>query len=339
VTAPPRRTPPPGVRATAPLRLDFAGGWTDVPPFATREGGLVVNAAIDLRVEVEFEPGREGLLLRSEDLGQAARVRTAADLLLDGTLDLHKAAVRMLPPGPGTLRSRSRVPPGSGLGSSGALDVALVAALARVRGETLSAEEIAREGWHLEAVEAGNPGGRQDQYAAALGGFHQFEFLGDEVRIQRLEPDPGFAAELESRLMVCYTGQSRVSGATIARVMAAYEAGVPAVTSALHAMRSLAREMAAALVAGDLSRIGLLLSDNWAAQQRLDPGICTPEMAALERAMRQAGALGGKAAGAGAGGSMFFLMGDDPERGRRAALAAGAELLPLRWSPAGVEIC
>ncbi|MBK7349603.1 MAG: hypothetical protein IPI92_07065 [Gemmatimonadetes bacterium] len=330
---------PPTVRASAPVRLDFAGGWTDVPPFATREGGVVVNAAIDLRVEAEFEPGRGGLLLRSEDTRQAAMVRHAGELAADGVLDLHKAAVRMLPPGPGTLRTRSPVPPGSGLGSSGALDVAMVAVLAQARGERLAAAAIAHEGWHLEAVEAGLPGGRQDQYAAALGGFHRLAFQADAVEVTPLAVPAAAAADLERRLVLCYTGRSRVSGETIARVMAAYAAGDRTVAGALHRLREIAERMAAALTAGDLAQVGALLSANWAAQQALDAGMCTPEMAALDQAMREAGAIGGKAAGAGAGGSMFFLMGDDPEPGRRAAAAQGATLLPVRWTSAGVETC
>lgn len=339
VTAGPARPLPPTVRASAPVRLDFAGGWTDVPPFATREGGLVVNAAIDLRVEAEFEPGRAGLLLRSEDTRQAAMARHAGELAHDGVLDLHKAAVRMLPPGPGTLRTRSPVPPGSGLGSSGALDVAMVAALAAARGERLTPAEIAHEGWHLEAVEAGLPGGRQDQYAAALGGFHRLAFHDGVVEATALGVPAAAAAELERRLVLCYTGRSRVSGETIHRVMAAYAAGDRRVADALTALRGIADRMATALQAGDLSLVGTLLSANWTAQQALDAGMCTPEMAGLERAMREAGARGGKAAGAGAGGSMFFLMGDDPEPGRRAAAALGATLLPVRWTNVGVETC
>lgn len=339
MTEPPRRAPGPTVRTSAPVRLDFAGGWTDVPPFVEREGGLVVNAAIDLRVEVEFEPGGQGLLLQSEDLRQAARIRTASDLVLDGTLDLHKAAVRMLPPGPGTLRSRSQVPAGSGLGSSGALDVALVGTLARVRGDDLTPEEVAREAWQLEAREAGIPGGRQDQFAATFGGFHVFGLTADETEVRPLQLAAGFAAELERRLVLCYTGQSRVSGATIARVMGAYEAGERGVTAALHELKRIAAGMVEALEEGAFERVGALLAANWAEQQRLDPGMSTPAMQALEQAMRAAGALGGKAAGAGAGGAMFFLMREDPEPGRDAARSAGAELLPVRWSPGGVEPC
>ncbi len=339
MTTPPPRVLPPVARASAPVRLDFAGGWTDVPPFSAREGGVVVNAAITLRVEAEFEPGREGLLLRSEDLNQAAVARSAADLAPDGVLDLHKAALRMFPPGPGTLRTRSAVPPGSGLGSSGALDVALVAVLTELRGETVGPEELAAHGWELEAVEAGHAGGRQDQYAAALGGVHRLTFNDPTVVAERLEPDDAFMAELQRRLLICYTGQSRVSSDTISRVMGAYERGDPQVTGALREMVEIAERMAEALISGDLARVAELLSANWACQRLLDPGMQTTEMARLESAMTAAGALGGKAAGAGAGGSMFFIMGDDPAAGRQAAMSAGATILEAGWSAVGVERC
>lgn len=327
------------IRVAAPVRLDFAGGWTDVPPFAVREIGLVINAAIDLRVEASFEPGGDGILLLAEDLNLSARVRSAADLAADGQLALHKAALRMFPTGPGILRTRSDLPLGSGLGSSGALDVALVAALAAVRGEDLAPEEIASLGWHLEAVEAGMPGGRQDQYAAALGGFHRLTFHGDEVGVERLALESDFLEELGRRIVICYTGRSRISGETIARVMRAYEEGDGTVCGALREMINVADRMAAALRAGELSRVGQLLSANWLCQQRLDPGMCTGEMLALESAMNAAGALGGKAAGAGAGGAMFFLMGDDVESGVAAAVRAGSRVLVAGWSTTGVERC
>jgi len=334
-----RSAAPQVFRASAPARLDFAGGWTDVPPFADRQGGQVISAAIALRVQAEFEPGGAGLLLSAEDLGQALRVAGPVELSEGDGLPLHKAALRMLPPGPGTLRTRSQVPPGSGLGSSGALDVALVAVLAAARGEEYSPEEMAALGYELETREAGLPGGRQDQYAAALGGFNRLSFKGEVVGIERLALDPQFLAELERRIIVCYTGRSRVSGETIARVMGAYERGDPVVTGALSQLADLAGEMAGALLDADLARVGRLLSANWSAQQRLDEQMATPEMTALERALGAAGSLGGKAAGAGAGGCMFFLAGDDADRVRDAVTTAGARVLPTGWSPTGVEPC
>ena len=326
-------------RASAPVRLDFAGGWTDVAPFSDREGGSVVSATITLRVQAEFEPGGTGLLLKAEDLGTAERVANPSDLAKGDGLPLHKAALRMFPAGPGILRTRSEVPPGSGLGSSGALDVALVAVLAAARGEELTGEEVAGLGFELEAREAGLPGGRQDQYSAALGGFNRLTFKGEAVGIEPLPLDPAFLAELERRTVICYTGRSRVSGDTIARVMAAYDRGDGAVTGALRRLASLAREMADALIAADLVRVGRLLTANWVAQQQLDTQMATGEMRALEAAVTAAGTLGGKAAGAGAGGCMFFLAGDDVAAVREAAQASGATLLAAGWASTGVEVC
>jgi D-glycero-alpha-D-manno-heptose-7-phosphate kinase len=330
---------PRSFRASAPTRLDFAGGWTDVPPFSEREGGAVVNAAIGLRVHAEVQLGGESMVLRADDLHEVLRVSHPMDLSQGERLPLHRAALRMFPVGPCTLRTRSDVPPGAGLGGSGALDVALVAVLTLARGERVDPDEAALNGWHLEVIEAGLPGGRQDQYAAALGGFHLFEFRDPAVTATPLALDPGFLAELERRTLLCYTGRSRLSGETIVRVMAAYERGEPAVTGALQRLRALAYEMADALVAADLARVGALLAENWRCQQALDPAMCTPEMRRLEAALRAAGALGGKAAGAGAGGCMFFLAGDDVGRAQAAAGMSGAELLPLHWSPEGVAAC
>jgi D-glycero-alpha-D-manno-heptose-7-phosphate kinase len=154
-----------------------------------------------------------------------------------------------------------------------------------------------------------------------------------------LKLDPAFAADLARRLVLCYTSASHFSGATIDRVMRAYEGGNQAVAAALHGLRRVAEEMADALIAADFSRVGELLTANWAHQQALDPHMCTEEMARLERSVTDAGALGGKAAGSGAGGCMFFLGPDDPGPVIEAARACGAHLLPVRWAMYGVRPC
>ena len=323
--------------ASAPVRLDFAGGWTDVPPYATEVGGVVVNAAIELRAHATVEPA-DRYELRSDDLELTLHPSEPTDFEKNGELDLLKAAVRMTGIGPCRIHTRSEAPPGSGLGSSGALDVALVAALAAEAGERPLPGELAERAWRLEAVEAALPGGRQDQYAAALGGFHRLGFSDAGVTVEPLVLDQDVRAELAARLVVCYTGRSRVSAAAIARVMTAYVKRDPVVTGALRGLAEVADAMAAALRAGDLTRVGALLSRNWALQQALDPGMSTPEMSRLERLMHEAGALGGKAAGAGAGGSMFFLMGGDPARGLEAARAGGATVLPVRWAAEGIRV-
>ena len=131
-----RRDLPTLYRATAPARLDFAGAWTDVAPFAEREGGVVVNAAIGLSAHAELRLGGERIRLVSLDLDQTFECANSGGLVRDGRLELLKAALRMLPvTTPCTLTTRSDAPPGSGLGASGALDVALVACLGAARQE------------------------------------------------------------------------------------------------------------------------------------------------------------------------------------------------------------
>jgi D-glycero-alpha-D-manno-heptose-7-phosphate kinase len=321
------------------MRLDFAGAWTDVPPFSAREGGLVVNAAIGLRAHAHLTIGGTGGLLRlvSEELGETLECANAGGLEPGGKLPLLTGAARMFPVlGGFTLTTRSDAPPGSGLGSSGALGVALVATLARARQDRLADRDLAEQAWRVETVEAGIPGGKQDQFAAALGGFHRLTFRDPDVGIEPLTLDAAFADALQRHTLLCYTNTTRVSGKAIARVMEAYERGDRAVTGALRALKDVAERMTEALRNADLARVGALLAENWERQLALDAAMRTDDMARLERAVAAAGGMGGKAAGAGAGGSMFFVV-RDPAGAAAAARDAGATVLPVSWAGEGVR--
>jgi len=327
-------------RARAPVRVDFAGGWSDVPAFADREGGVVTNAALALYVHADAIQGGQGIRLVAEDLGQRVTARRPADLVYDGTLDLHKAAVNMLPVTGGLeLLTRSDVPAGSGLGASGALDVALVAALARLRHETYAAAELAELGFHLEAVELRLEGGRQDQYAAAAGGVQILTFGADGVQVRRVPLDRSAEAELEGMLVIAYTGQSHFSAQTHRRVWAAYADGRAATVDALRAIRDLGAAAGEAVIAGDWAGLARVVDANWIEQQRLDATISTPAVRAVESAMRGAGALAVKAAGAGAGGCLMALA--PPARRAavvQAATAGGAVVLEARLDFGGATV-
>jgi D-glycero-alpha-D-manno-heptose-7-phosphate kinase len=300
---------------------------------------VVVTAAIQLVAHAEVRLGGTGFRLISEDLHDHLEISDSSGLIRDGRLDLLKAGLRMFPVGGCTLATRSDAPPGSGLGSSGALDVALVAALSAARGESPDPIEIAETACHLERVEAGIAGGRQDPFASALGGFLRLDFQDPSAEATRLKLDSSFMAELARRTVLCYTGASRFSGTTIERVMQAYERGERGVVAALHGIRTAAEAMTEALRTGDIAAIGRLLSENWSHQQSLDSRMRTPEMASLEQMMSEAGALGGKAAGSGAGGSMFFLAPDNPSPLLDAAKRAEVRVLPVRWAMRGVYLC
>ncbi len=331
---------PPTFCVEAPVRLDLAGGWTDVPPFVDQEGGLVINAAIDRHVHVEITRRPSGILLSAEDLDERLEVAAVADLAPTGVLALLQAAVmQFVPEGGVELRTRTDAPLGSGLGTSGALATALAFACHRLHGNDIAPEEAARLGWQLEVGHCGLAGGRQDQYAAALGGINLLDFSKDGVEATTITVPPEVRARLEDHLVLCYVGESRISGDTITRVMNAYSDRVDRVVRALKEMKDLARRMAQALPNGDLEHIGHLVARNWECQMTLDEGMQTDAMRQVEAAVSDAGGLGGKAVGAGAGGCMVFVAGGDPQAVKRAAIKAGAMVLPLHLEWIGVHQC
>lgn len=330
---------PPVHSAIAPARIDFAGGWTDVPPYSSRRGGAVVNAAIALHVEVECRPRREGIRLASHDLGLEVEAGSPDGFAYDGKLDLLKAAVRRTGLGGGwDVVTRSGAPPGGGLGASGALGVALVSALRTAAGRPVRPEEAAELAHRLEAEEMQVAGGKQDQYAAALGGPLYLEFHDPDVRVTRLSLDPSFVRALQERLILCYTGTSRISGETIARVMRRFEAGDARIVGALDGLRDAAHAVRDALLSADIDCLAEAINANWRHQKVLDARMATPEMERVEAAAFAAGAIAGKACGAGAGGCMVFITRPDAAREvGQAVRSAGAENLPVSFDLEGVR--
>ncbi len=326
--------------ARAPVRIDFAGGWTDVDRFAQACGGFVTNAAINLYTHGEFLLGHNRIRLNAEDVGEHVSLPGPADIKYDGVLDLHKAALNMLPVTGGIeILTRSDAPAGSGLGASGALDVTLVAGLARCRHEEFDREDLADLGYQLEAVELGLLGGRQDQYAAAFGGFHEFHFDGTTVQSRPLVVGPELETEFAKHLTLLYTGQSHFSSKTHERVWAAYERGESSVCEALLRIRDLGREAARAIESTDWQCLAEVVDENWVQQQRLDVTISTPRVRQIERAVRDAGAWGVKATGAGAGGCLLVVSPPDQRpHVMKSAELAGARVLAFAFDMEGVTV-
>ncbi len=328
------------LRSRAPIRIDLAGGWTDVPPYSTEQGGVVVNAAINrysyCTLRLRPDPA---IHIYSADFDATVQVAGFAELVYDGTLDLIKAAIRRLGIRQGLeLYVRCDAPPGSGTGSSASMGVALVAALNLLQTEKLSAHEMARLAHLLEIEELQNAGGKQDQYAAALGGMSFMEFHDPAVEVSPLHLAPATRYELEKRLVMCYTGRSRVSGNIISTVMGAYRAGVPRTVQALHTLKRIAVDMKSALLRGDLLAFGELLQENWENQKRLDPSVTNSTIDELFELARQSGAQGGKALGAGGGGCvLFYAAADQEHRLRRTLAERGLQLIDFTFDFEGVR--
>ncbi len=333
------------VHSRAPLRIDFAGGWTDVPTYVDRHGGAVLNAAITLHMRVDFLLGDSRIRLRAEDLGERVSLESSGLIRYDGKLDLHKAALNMLPVTGGIeILSRSDAPSGSGLGASGALDVALLAGLARCREEEYAPEELAEFGYQLEAGELGLLGGKQDQYAAALGGFNEFTFRGEggqegPVEVRRLDVSAEAVDDLSKHLLLVYTGHSHFSSQTHARVWEAFDSGEKQVTEALATMRDLVSPAAKAIEAANWQALAELVAQNWREQQQLHSTIAKGRTREIESAALAAGAWGMKATGAGAGGCIVILCPSASRMGvREAVTRVGGEVLDCTFSAHGVEV-
>jgi D-glycero-alpha-D-manno-heptose-7-phosphate kinase len=298
----------------------------------------VANVAVALHVLVEVRKRAVGIRLASADLRQSLEVESTRELVYDGKLDLIKAAVRRSGLGEGwEVRARSTVPAGSGLGGSGALGVALVTAAHAAAGAPLNPEAAAEMAHLLETEELQVAGGKQDQYAAALGGFLSLEFRDPEVTATRLRLEPEFLRKLESRLVLCYTGGSRISGDTIARVMLGFESGDRKIVEALDGIHDAAIAARDALAAGDIDALAEVVEANWRHQQALDAGQTTAAMERIESAAKAAGAIGSKACGAGAGGCMLFVARPDAaEAVKTAVQTAGGRLLPVSFDFEGV---
>ncbi len=308
--------------ARAPTRIDFGGGWTDVPPYSDEQGGFVCSVAIDRHAVVTLRPRQRGH--DAGTLGDADRA------LVDYALARNAA-------GNVEVDLQTRVPMGAGLGGSSACGVALLGALAAWQGRDCSGVELAEESRRLEVEDLGIAGGRQDHYAAALGGALALEFQG-RTRVNRLEMAEDFRASLERRCVIAYTGQSRISGDTITAVLDAYHRRERRVLDALERMKALAREMARAIHARDIDELGALIGEHWIHQRALHPAIPTPMIDDILASAGRAGALGGKALGASGGGCVLVVATDERVDHIRRVVGGMATLLDFRVDSAGFRI-
>ncbi len=231
----------------------------------------------------------------------------------------------------------SDFPAGAGLGGSSAAGVALAAALAELRGERLSRAELAERSREVEVEELGVAGGRQDHYAAALGGALALTF-GASVEARRIPLAQTTVQSLERRFVVAYTGQSRISAETITAVIDAFRTRAPTVTVALARMKVLALMMADALERGDIDELGQLVGEHWQHQRSLHSRITTERIEGVMRAGSDAGALGGKALGASGGGCVLLIAGDDSAEEVRTAVSRIASVLSFSIDQEGVSV-
>jgi D-glycero-alpha-D-manno-heptose-7-phosphate kinase len=326
-------------RARAPLRISLCGGGTDVTPYPEEHGGMVLSATINQYAYASLRPRRDSrLTLASLDYDVVARYDHPRRMKLDGNLDLIKAVVRAFKVRRGAdLWVHSDAPPGSGLGSSSTLVVALIGVMSEWLGRPMPGYDVAELAYRIERVDLGLAGGRQDQYASAFGGFNFIEFNADGTVVNPLRIRSDVLNELEYRLLLCYMGQTRQSAKIIERQTAAYRAGQASVVEALHRLKGETLEMKKALLLGKVDALGELLHQAWESKKKLDEGISNSRVDQLYRLARREGAIGGKMPGAGGGGYFLLLTRFDRKHRVAAVLEKhGGQVVPFQFERRGL---
>ncbi len=332
------------IRSKAPLRISFGGGGTDVPPFADEQGGLALNATVNKYAYVTLRPNHDKTVsLFSAAYNITAKYNIEDPLPYDGTLDLVKAVINRVFKENGShgfeFFIHNDAPPGSGLGGSSAMVVALVGVFREWLRAPWTNYDTANMAFQIERVDMGLLGGKQDQYAAAFGGFNFIEFQRDIVVVNPLRIKRATINELEHNLLLCYTGTTRTTDGIIETQVRNYQEKKAEATSAMYNLKYLTMEMKKHLLTDHLTEFGALLHEAWINKAKMASKISNARIDEMYETARKAGALGGKISGAGGGGYMFFYCANDTKyRVAEALEKLGAQAVDFAFDLEGMQV-
>ena len=298
----------------APLRIGLAGGGTDVSPYCNLYGGVVVNATISLYAYAAIEILPDNIIvMEASDIKERQQFDFSSHLQIDGKLDLLKAVYNRIckdyakPAAGFKLSTFTDAPAGSGLGTSSTLVVAIVGAFKEMLQLPLSNHQIAQYAWDIERNDLKFSGGRQDQFAAAYGGFNFMEFFTNEsVCVTAIHTTPEKILTLQQNLLLYYTDTNRNSALIIDEQVKNVKDNNRKSIEAMHHLKEQALLMKDVLVNGDFDDLGPLLHFGFTHKKNMAANISNPAIETLYSAALQAGATGGKISGAGGGGFMVF---------------------------------
>ncbi len=301
-------------RSRAPLRLGLAGGGTDVSPYSDIYGGAVLNATISLfaYVDIELMTDRK-IVFEAKDYETSESYHMDEEIDLKGQLNLLKGVYKRImidfPFEHKGIRITTYVqaPPGSGLGSSSTLVVALIGAFVEMLNLPLGEYDIAHYAYEIERNDIGLAGGKQDQYAATFGGFNYMEFYKDDKTIVnplRIKPD--YIYELEKNMVLFYTSKSRESARIIKEQVENVKSKNSASINAMHHIKEQSVMMKEALLKGELHNIGKIFDFGHIHKRNMAANITNPHLENIYDCAKSSGASGGKISGAGGGGFMAF---------------------------------
>ena len=302
------------IRSKAPLRLGLAGGGTDVAPYSELFGGRILNATISMYAYATIEPRDDKkIILNSVDKNERYTYENMLALPIDGKLDLIKGIYNRVvkdfvkKPLSFELTTYVDAPPGSGLGTSSTLVVAILGAFSEWLGLPLGDYDLAHLAYEIERVDLGMAGGKQDQYAATFGGVNFMEFSKeDKVIVNPLRIHEKYLDELSHNLVLYHTETSRLSSVIIEQQSKNVSDRNEKTIEAMHNLKDQAVMMKEALLKGELGKIGEILDFGWQNKKNMAAGITNPFIDDIYTTAIQHGATGGKISGAGGGGFMFF---------------------------------
>ncbi len=327
------------IRGRAPLRVSFGGGGTDVEPFCVEQGGAIIGSTINKYAYCTIIPRDDDqIVVHSLDFDMTVKYNTRENYVYDGKLDLVTAALRAMDIKQGCeVYLQCDAPPGSGLGTSSTVMVAMLTAMARWKGVELDNYQMADLAYQVERIDLGIAGGYQDQYGATFGGFNFIEFHGrNNVVVNPLRVRRDIINELQYNLLLCYTGKIHVSANIISDQVSNMKKQDP-FRAALE-VKALAYAMKDELLKGNLYNFGRLLDIGWVNKKKMSSKITNPQIDALYEEAKKAGALGGKLLGAGGGGFLLIFCPYDVRHRVAASMEAlGGQLTDWNFELRGAQ--
>lgn len=304
------------IRSKAPLRIGLAGGGSDVSPYSDIYGGIILNATINLYAYCTIEETDDGLVtVESYDSDCFENYPLSRQLEIDGKASLLKGTYNRvmrdfnIPLKACKITTYNDAPAGSGLGTSSTMVVAILKAFVEWRSLPLGDYEIARLAYEIERKDLNLSGGKQDQYAAAFGGFNYMEFLKDDmVIINPLKVKRWIIDELEASIVLYFTGRSRSSAAIIDEQKKNITTGNTQSIEAMHRIKQSAVEMKLAVLKGDMREFARIIGSAWEDKKKMAGAITNPVIEEAFAVATKAGALAGKVSGAGGGGFILFCV-------------------------------
>lgn len=327
------------IEATAPTRIDLAGGTVDIwPLYLFHPGAVTINAAIDLVVRLRVSRSADRRFhVVDQDTGRHCVAATHGDMKRKKGFELFAWAMDHFGPGEAlSIRYTCMAPHGAGLAGSSSLLAALCGILNRITGRRYALGKFPELLRDIETCVLGVPAGLQDYYPALWGGIQGLRWGAGAVQRMPIDLD---CRELERRLMLVFTGTSRNSGANNWHIVKRHIEGDRRVLRLLDDIVKAARRMEEALVRGDYERAGLEMGREAASRERLTPGILTPEIRRVKAIAGAAGAHAVKVCGAGGGGCVVVFC--DPDRRRSIAerlIGRGFEIVPFKIARSGLRV-